>query len=431
MIQKLNKILLACLFVLCGQMVLGQYSTDNRIIFEHMRYSAEKPFNTWSVSLGYGPLIMYNDLAGYSVFPTHWKFGPNITIAKQLVPAWAFDLQFLTSDFHSGNNTYYSEGNLMDFSLNSLTYINQLLPLPGPLNDKWNFYFKLGVGVTAFRTRVRYTDTDEFVHFRDLGTGNEENGYVVLGYDPDDPTRKIDRDLEFVVPVGVGVQYRLNRSFDIGVESTMRLSLEDKFDNILVGAQNDKYWSTSISLCYKIGKKDKRHSRWTYRGYGFNVFGAPKNDPLVSEIRVLEEDFKKYREGRVVKKDSVTVIHSAQRIYGTANLITSFFELGKYNEVDKETLVDLATLALNMTKNKSWKADIYGYSNDYDDTDENIEISHKRCERILQFFVRDLGLERDRFVLHPLGEEDVLPQEITSKRSRLSINRRVDVVLKK
>ncbi|MBS2097114.1 OmpA family protein [Carboxylicivirga linearis] len=425
------KILLAAVLFVFGHWANGQYSTDNRVIFEHMRYSAEKPFNTWSVSLGYGPLIMYNDLANYKVFPMHWKFGPNITVAKQLVPAWAFDLQFLSGDFVAGGSTFYSEGNIMEFSLNSQTYINQLLLLPGPLNDKWNFYFKLGFGLTAFRTRVRYNDTDEFVHFGDFGEANEEDGYIVLGYDKDDPTKKIARAKEFVVPIGAGVQYRLNRSFDLAFETSMRLSLEDKLDNILVGAQNDKYWSTSISICYKIGKKDKRHSRWTYRGYGFNVFGAPKNDPLQNEIRVLEEDFKKYQEGRVVKKDSITVIHSAQKVYGTANLVTVFFELEKYNEVDNESLVELATLALNMTKNKSWKADIYGYSDEYDKSENNIEISRKRCERILQFFVRDLGLERERFVIHPLGEEDILPQDITSKKARLSINRRVDVVLKK
>ncbi len=426
-----KKICMLLMLALSGHYCFAQYSTDNRVIFEHMRYSSEKRFNTWSVSLGYGPLIMYNDLADYSVFPTHWKFGPIISVSKQWVPAMAFDFQFLSSDFRGGNTTFYSEGNLMDFSINSETYINQILPLPGPLNDKWNFYLKLGFGLTAFRNRVRYTDTNEFVHNRDFSSANEEDGYIVSGYDADDPTKSKARAKEFVVPIGVGVQYRLNRSFDLAFESTMRLSIEDKLDNILVGAENDKYWSSSISLCYKIGKKDKRHSRWTYRGYGFNVFGAPKNDPLVSEIRVLEEDFKKYREGRVVKKDSVTVIHNAQKIYGTANLVTVFFELEKYNEIDKESLVELATLALNMTKNKSWKADIYGFANEYDEGDKNIEISRKRCERILQFFVRDLGLDRERFELHVLGEDDVLPQDETSKKSRLSINRRVDIVLKK
>lgn len=429
--RSVNKILAIVAMMFIGHLAIGQYSTDNRVIFEHMRYSQEKPFNTWSVSLGYGPIIMYNDLADYSVFPTHWKFGPSITVAKQLVPAWAFDFQFLSASYIAGNKRFYSEGDLMDFSLNSQTYINQMLALPGPINDKWNFYFKLGFGLTAYRTRVRYTENDNVVHSGDFGEANDDDGYIVLGYDRNDPFKKTARAKELIVPVGIGIQYRINRSFDIGFESTMRLSIEDKLDNILIGSENDKYWSTNISISYKIGKKDKRHSRWTYRGYGFNVFGAPKNDPLADEIRVLEEEFKKYREGRVVKKDSVTVIHNAQKVYGTANLVTVFFELEEYNKVDKESLIEMATLALNMTKNKSWKAHIYGYSNEYDGSEANVEISKKRCERVLQFFVRDLGIEKDRFMIHALGEDDVLPQDVNSAKSRLSINRRVDIVLKK
>ncbi len=409
----------------------GQFSTDDRVIYEHMRYSAEKPFNTWSISVGYGPLIMYNDLGDYTIFPTHWNFGPNIMVAKQVFPAWAFDFQFLSGKYRAGNSKYYSEGELLDFSLNSRTYINQLLALPGPINDKWNFYFKLGIGLSAFRTRVHYAENDQVVHYGDFGPENADEGYIVLGYDKHDPYKKTNRAKELIVPLGIGIQYRINRSFDVGFESTMRFSLEDKLDNILVGSENDKYWSNSISISYKIGKKNKRHSKWTYRGYGINVFGAPKNDPLVDEIRVLEEELAKYKDGKVIKTDSITQIHNAKKIYGTANLVTVFFEYKKHNEVEMEALVELATLALNMVKNKSWKADIHGYANDMESAEENLEISKKRCERVLQFFVRDLGLSEDRFNILPQGQEDVLPSDLESAGGKLSINRRVDVVLKK
>lgn len=431
MIKVSIKIAALVVLFLLPMYVSGQYSTDDRIIYEHMRYSREKSFNSWSMSLGYGSLIMYNDLADYTIFPTHWNFGPSIMIAKQVYPAWAFDLQFLSGAYRAGNAMYYSKGELLDFSFNSRTYINQLLAMPGPLNDHWNFYFKIGVGLSAFRTRVHYTDTHEVVHYGDFGEENADDGYVVLGYDRHDPYKKINRAKELIIPVGFGVQYRINRSFDIGFESTMRLSLEDKLDNILVGSENDKYWSNTISISYKIGKKDKRHSKWTYRGYGINVFGAPKNDPLVDEIRVLEDELRTYKEGKVVKTDSVTNIHNAKKIYGTANLVTVFFKHKEYNEVEMEALVELAALALNMVKNKSWTAEIYGYANDEDDEEANQMISQKRCERVLQFFVRDLGLSTDRFEIKAQGSDDVLPTDLHSSKGKLSINRRVDVVLKK
>ncbi|MCU4173635.1 OmpA family protein [Carboxylicivirga sp. N1Y90] len=409
--------------------VQAQYSTDNRIIEEHMRYSNDKAFNTWSVSLGYGPLIMYNDLASYTIFPTHWKFGPNIMVSKQLFPAWAFDLQFLSGNYRAGNSTYYSEGDLLDFSINSRTYINQLLAMPGPINDHWNFYFKLGLGMTAFRTRVHYSHNDEVVHFGDFGEENEDDGYIVLGWDKHDPYKKIDRAKELIIPIGFGVQYRLNRSFDIGLESTMRLSLEDKLDNILVGSENDKYWSTSISISYKIGKKNKRHSKWTYRGYGFNVFGAPKKDPLKNEVRLLEQQLLEYAEGRTVKTDSITIINHTQKIYGSASIVSVFFEHKKANNLDTESKIEMATLALNMLQNPEWKAVIYGYADDVDQADENYSISELRCQRILDFYVKSLGLDSSRFELKPKGEEDLLSDDLLSSGARRSVNQRVDVVV--
>lgn len=422
-----NILLLGLLIVSCT--LRAQYSTDNRIIEEHMRYSNDKTFNTWSVSLGYGPIFMYNDLASYTVFPTHWKFGPNIMVAKQLFPAWAFDVQFLSGKYRAGNPTYYSEGDLLDFSINSRTYINQLLAMPGPINDHWNFYFKLGFGMTAFRTRVHYSHNNEVVHFGDFGEENEDDGYIVLGWDKHDPYKKIKRAKELIIPIGFGVQYRLNRSFDIGIESTMRLSLEDKMDYILVGSENDKYWSTSINISYKIGKKNKRHSKWTYRGYGFNVFGAPKKDPLKNEVILLEQQLLEYAEGRTVKTDSITIINHTQKIYGSASIVSVFFDHKETNELDTEAKVDMATLALNMLKNPDWRAIIYGYADDSDEVDQNKRISEERCRRILDFYIKSLGLDQARFELMPKGDEDLLPNNLLTSGAKRNVNQRVDIVV--
>ena len=408
----------------------AQFATDHRQLEEHMRYSREKTFNTWSIAVGYGPLIMQNDLTSYSVFPDkHWTFGPMVKLSKQIHPAWAFDFQFLTSDFRSGNELFYSAGNINDYSLNAITYINQWFAYPGPMNDRWNLYLKIGAGISSYRTRLHHTDTDEVVHYQDITDADEEDGYIVLGYDPHDPHRKIARVNELVIPLSLGLQYRINRSFDIGIETSMRWSLEDKLDNVLTGANNDKYWYSNIHLAYKIGKKDKRHSRWTHRGYGFNVFERPRKDPLADEVALLEEELRQYESQRVIEIDTVTILHHAMRVYGSNQMVSVYFD-SKASRLDTKDQVELATTALYMKKNPGSTVDIYGYNDSKDNALENLEISKKRCEAVLSYFVDDLGIDKNRFNLHPRGEEDLLIPKSKKKNSPIRvINRRADVVI--
>lgn len=428
--KELYKITFTILLACFSLSIAAQFSTDHRQLEEHMRYSRDKTFNTWSVAFGYGPLIMQNDLTSYAVLPDkHWNFGPMVKLSKQIHPAWAIDLQFLTSDFKSGNDVYYSKGNIMDYSINAVSYINQWFAYPGPMKDRWNLYLKAGVGVTSYRTRVHFVDNDAIVHYRDMAPENEDDGYIVLGWDAHNPYRKIDRVNELVIPLSLGLQYRLNRSFDIGIETSMRWSLEDKLDNILSGADNDKYWHSNIHISYKIGKKNKRHSRWTHRGYGFNVFDRPKKDPLADEVALLEEQLRQYEEKKVIKVDSVRILHHAKRVYGSNNMVSVYFDSYE-SELDTKDQVDLATIGLYMLKNPRSTVDIYGYNDSRDSAEDNLAISKDRCKEVLSYFVDDLGVDPNRFTMYPKGEDDLLRPKTDQPSTGFNIiNRRADVVI--
>ncbi|MCU4154797.1 OmpA family protein [Carboxylicivirga sp. A043] len=418
------KAILFLALMCCTTIMQAQFTTDHRQLEEHQRYSKEKKFNTWSIAFGYGPMIMQNDLTSYAVLPDkHWKLGPMIKVDKQIHPAWALDFMVMSSDFHVGNETYYNTGNIIDYSVGIITYINQWFAYPGPMNDKWNLYLKLGVGMASFRTRVHYTETGE------VATNRAGTSYLVLGYSQDDPYKETARANEIVTPLSLGLQRRINRSFDIAFETSMRWSIEDKLDYILLGANNDKYWYTNIHLVYKIGKKNKRHSRWTHRGYGFNVFDKPKKDPLADEVAELQEQLRQYESKRVIKIDSVKVKHHASRIYGSNNMVSIYFDSYE-SELDTKDQVDLATIGLYMTKNPRSTVDIYGYNDSRDSSEENLEISKNRCEAVLSYFVDDLGIDKNRFTLIPKGEDDLLLPKNKEKSSAIRmINRRADVVI--
>ncbi|WP_430810539.1 MULTISPECIES: DUF6089 family protein [unclassified Carboxylicivirga] len=429
--KRLRNIALSTAVLLAiTNIVNAQFASDHRNLEEYQRYSRDKVFNTWSLAIGYGPLVMQNDLTSYAVFPDrHWTFGPMVKLSKQIHPAWAFDFQLISSDFHSGNETFYSAGNLYDYSINAVTYINQWFAYPGPMRDRWNVFLKIGAGLTAYRTRVHYTDNDAVVHYRDWAPRNAEAGYLVLGYDAHKPDRKVGRVSELLIPMTLGLQYRINRNFDIGFETSMRWSIEDKLDNVLSGADNDKYWYTNIHLAYKLGKKNKRHARWTHRGYGFNVFGKPKKDPLADEVAMLEQQLQDYASTRVIKTDSITIRHHALRIYGSNHMVSVYFNAAN-NKLDTRDHIELATIALYMTKHPNARVDIYGYNDHLEDATENLAISQKRCEEVLSYFVDDLGINRERFHLYPKGEDDLLIQKRKGKNKTLDIiNRRADVVV--
>src|SRR5690606_10861909 len=137
--------------------------TDDRIIEEEMRYSAEKKFNTWAVSVGYGSLFMYGDITNHSFFPKHKvRFGPTVIVSKQFAPSFALDLQYITGEMYGEAGDHYFEGHLNEVSLTGVFFINQLGANPGPLRDRWNFYLKTGVGVNFFRSRLRYLADDAY-----------------------------------------------------------------------------------------------------------------------------------------------------------------------------------------------------------------------------------------------------------------------------
>lgn len=407
--------------------------TDKRIITEEMRYSAEKKFNTWALTVGYGPLIMYTDITNYSFLPDNKvNFGPTIILSKQFFPSFALDLQYLSGKMSGDHGQYYFTGDFQEGSLSAVLFLNQLTASPGPINDKWNLYIKVGAGATFFRSRLHFADDNSVVRKSDIG--ELSNRYMVIGYDDDesgDPYKETKRRMEIVVPMTAGLMYRINKSFDLTWETSMRFCASDNLDNILMGSTNDRYLYSGLHLSYKIGKKDKRHMRWTYRGYGFNLFGRPKKDPLAREIADLEDEIKKYKEGRPVKRDSVLIQETLTVLYETSYVRTVFFPSGGSISFDTEDKVLMAEAVVQMKQNPGTILEVYGHVSP-DDAGNHIELSKRQCEKVVDFLVNELGANQSLIKIVPMGSESPLTGEgELSGKIRQMVNRRVDMVFKR
>ena len=423
-------ILFTFIILLLESTLLAQFTTDRRLIEEHKRFSGEKPFNKWDLMLGYGPTILFTDFTEYMLFPDHkWEFSPSLAISYQLVPALAFDFRFIKVDTYGKSTQHYFKGDFNQFTGNARFYINQMLTNPGPINDKWNFYFNVGFGLQSFRHKI-YKNTDNQILHADDVEGSSYDGYFVIGYDKNNPNKKKSRKNELVLPMGIGVLYRINRSFDLGAESTIHYGLEDNLDGILTGATNDTYWHTTFNLSYKIGKKDKRHSKWTYRAYGFNIFGKKRKDPLEDEVNTFERMVQQQAGILRLQVDSVITEESNTKIYSADNIFPIYFMPGGATFKDYENQITIAQIAVLLRKHPDWKLDVVGYA---DSSEENpIFLSEKRARTIKNYMTDHYGIPEELITLKAKGDSEQLSTDGQKDKSGLIlIDRRVDIVIVK
>ncbi|MFW6043718.1 MAG: OmpA family protein [Marinilabiliaceae bacterium] len=395
-----------------------------------MIYSFGQEYNSWSLAGGYGPLIMYADQSGYRLFPDQKiDFGSSVWLTKHFVPAFALELQYLQGDMHGGEGDYAFRGDLMDVSINGIAVINQMSSRPGPINDRWNYYLKIGVGAILFRSRLLHRPGGGVVTRDELyGTGNSR--YVVLGYDKEDPSRKTSRQREVVVPFGVGVMYRVNNYFDVGLEGGVRFSSSDKLDNILTGATNDRYFFTGLNLSYKFGNKSRRHVRWTYRTEDMDVFGREQEYPLIDEVRSFEEELTEYEANRPIHKDSVIIVETLRKVYSQYRVRSVFFDSGSVRPFSRVDQLLMGEVAVELRDHPGKSVVLYGYSDKTGTPEANMELSRKRCLAVADFLENDLGIDPARIEIIPRGDEDPLsPVEELSPRGRQMVNRRVDMIV--
>jgi outer membrane protein OmpA-like peptidoglycan-associated protein len=187
---------------------------------------------------------------------------------------------------------------------------------------------------------------------------------------------------------------------------------------------------SGVNLSYKIGKKDKRHMRWTYRGYGFNLFGRPRKDPLQDEVRRLEEEINKYADRAPVRKDSVIISQSLTTIYEGFSVRSIFFERNAERQFDTEDQVFMAEAVVDMKQNPGRYIDLYGYV-DAGDSGDLMELSRLQCEKVKDFMVGEMGADPAFIRVFARGADDAFTSESgIATPTAQKANRRVDIVFR-
>lgn len=444
---------LICVLLLSSFLFPSIAQIDFANLKEEQIYRKGNRYNTWALTLGYGPVIYYVDVIDYTVFPkNNWKFGPTVMLSKQFNRPWGLDAQFMMADMYGQKNTRYFSGDLLDFSLNVTFSINQFA-IFGPINDKWNIYGKLGFGLTYFRSKQyrltagTYTNPDGTVeqlepgqvlkvkHVYDYNLGYpdpqgwDREDYLAIGYKRNGegaPDEETNRRNEIVIPIGFGVKYRINRSFDVGAEVLLRNMQADNLDVNLSGADNDSYMYTSFNLTYKIGKKNKRHAAWTYKDFNMEYRRLRQNDPLAIRLDSIKSEIE-YLAAQDSLAADTTTIYTESVIYQEGISESVFFDFDK-SDITRRSDRSLAKLARVMKSNEHIRIRIVGYCDERGSEEYNLALSKRRCMAVLNTLVNDFKIPADRFQIDPRGESEMLSDTRNLQPYGLHlVNRRVDM----
>lgn len=226
--------------------------------------SGQRQVGDWSVNdwkLGFGGNVAYQ--LGYA-------FGVNFTVLSANLSGQK-SYGDIALQGNSQNNFASFKANVIDYSLNFTCNFLNLLYRDKTKPRKINPYVSLGYGFTSFRSMKKRLGTDQILD--------------VWGYDKN-TFAKIERTTEVIVPVALGVKFRLSKSFDLGVEQSLRNAFTEKLDATAGSSKKeDKYGYLSLSLTYKIGKSEESEE-WV------NPFEAlNKNlDDIQSNIDGLAKD---------------------------------------------------------------------------------------------------------------------------------------------
>jgi hypothetical protein len=152
--------------------------------------------------------------------------------------------QFNFGKLRGEKNNHSFENKYKEGCINFQVILNKL-----PKNtfrfEKFRPYAFAGIGFINYRVLLRN------------GDGSVVNGY---GYDVtelqvDEKPKKSGSVTDLMMPVGIGVNYKMNHKLNLEIEASSRFIASDKLDG-KISKSDDKYWFVSIGISYMINNKE-------------------------------------------------------------------------------------------------------------------------------------------------------------------------------
>ncbi|MCC7233386.1 MAG: OmpA family protein [Bacteroidia bacterium] len=207
-----------------------------------------RQFNTWDVTIHGGLTYPSTDISASDFNASNVKrqsaYGINVT--KFLTHSFALQAQFIRGELsgEDSNKPIYKYNTDVDYdvTLNALFQIGNIAFLKKTPNLA--FYGYVGIGMINFTPKTTKDGGETF--------GN----YYIQDGRIDSVNYK--NTSEMVIPFGLGVKYRISKSFSLHGEYSFRTTNSDKLDGwYRLLSEDDDYNYLNIGLTWHIGAKEK------------------------------------------------------------------------------------------------------------------------------------------------------------------------------
>ncbi|MEN8137154.1 MAG: OmpA family protein [Bacteroidota bacterium] len=440
-------------------------------------------FNSWAISFGVGNIITSGDLKTYGASKSSFDLGYHLYVAKMFNASLGLEFQGIMGT----SNTYPDKfkENILELNgesstpfitgnMNLVINLSNLIFSGNNYQRKWNFAVYPGFGITYHK--AYFTSYEDPIYNVDWANNGEKT---------DTYTRV------FSIPLGMSLKYRLSKNFDLELRETFTHYNDDNFDGQVYGtSQFDWSYYTSLSLVWKIGKKE-RALDWTdpldenlsridvleskVDGIStdtdndgvadmFDVDNeTPEGIMVAGNGRALDADrdgIPDYKDiepftavgvdtdqyGKEIDSDNDGVGNSrdiepdseegafvnwqGKTIRGgslvEALIPSVYFKLNS-SSVDYRMHKDLVVIAKLLFADPELNLDVVGYTDQSGPDEYNRKLGIRRAEAVVKHLVDVYGVDKSKFEVKSLGED----RPLTKKDTYYSINRRVDFKVKR
>ena len=400
----------------------------------------------FSFGLSFGTSVAYTDIKQHYTAPT-FKYEKELSFSFNVYGEYTFTpILGMRGDFLIGQlagtrrqDDHYFNAEFNDITLSGTINFSNLL-FQRIKNKRCFLYGFIGAGMVNYRTIRRGLESEYLF---------EQHGYIETS---DHKIKEKDKAItEVVIPVGLGLKYRLNNHLMIIGEASSRRLNKDNLDAYENGPTNDHYNYYGLGLNYTFGNSKKTTSNNVPPHNVSNIeripsatsdkksfFQAAPKETLNSEnidslnksmaslqynITRLQEKIDHYESSNDIELTNSFIQENPEQLTKYTVLPSIYFEFNSTNLDYKHNLENLAMIADVLKANESIKLTVVGNTDTEGSVQYNTKLGLERVNHVIEHLAKVYQIDKSRFTPIAFGKKGVLLKNIDT------INRRVDFII--
>lgn len=197
-------------------------------------------YSQFSFEINGGSLISFTDVKENSLLPDpdELTFGGGLSLNFHRSPVLTLQTSFMYGEMIgiSTEDNLRFDAELGHALLTANVSINRLLAPQSNTGQWMNIYGFTGVGALMFNSKLTELDTGDLLRY------------------PYDETQEGEWHNGFVIPFGLGLNFKLSDRIDLGIKSSFQYAFLDELDaHVVDDSRKDMYNYTSVGLTLRLG----------------------------------------------------------------------------------------------------------------------------------------------------------------------------------